>query len=221
MRAVGKLNKTAKPCVHHFLRKTKTFTGRNLYILETLNTTWSIYSVRGNKLHLTFVLLHVSREISITEGEETLKRELSGDLSKLLEGLWVSLPQNLTIFSPTGALISEPVKYSALLTHFSLADREEERWGHRGVESLISRESAGPNPWMNAAIITISSSHMLAELIVFPSQLVEMSRLKDRERDGSASVWPENKTFQSLNQTYVIFALSLLLNFLCKHWKRQ
>lgn len=143
--------------------------------------------------------LHVRREISITDGEEMLKKKLSGDLSKLLEGLWVSLPQNWRyFFSPTGALISESVKYSALLTHFSQADRVEERRGRRGVESLISRESASPNPWMNVAIITISSSHMLVESLSFFHhsclKWADYRTENEKQQHGPASVRLENKT---------------------------
>lgn len=54
-----------------------------------------------------------------------------------------------------------------LSTHFGQADGAQERWAHRGVESLISREWAGPNPWMNVTVMTISSSHMLTETLSF------------------------------------------------------
>lgn len=135
-----------------------TATSRTLYILHN-NTKHVQHQGEMNSILLLF---HFT-----TDEDETLERKLSGDPGKLPEGLWVSLPQNWNIFPPTGALISESVKYSALLTHLSRADRVEEQGGRRGVESLISRESAGPNPWMNVVIITVSRSHMLTETLSF------------------------------------------------------
>lgn len=191
-------NETVIPCMQPLQAGLFTF-----YI-----TTQSMCSIGGNELHFTFVSLHVSREISTTDEDETLERKLSGDPGKLPEGLWVSLPQNWNIFPPTGALISESVKYSALLTHLSRADRVEEQRGRRGVESLISRESAGPNPWMNVVIITVSRSHMLTETLSF----FHHSCLKwDREWDTAAEACKQNRSYQK----HVIFKFNLLLNFMC------
>lgn len=54
-----------------------------------------------------------------------------------------------------------------LSTHFGQADGAQEQRAHRGVEGLISREWASPNPWMNVTVMTISSSHMLTETLSF------------------------------------------------------
>lgn len=176
-----------------------TATSRTLYILHN-NTKHVQHQGEMNSILLLF---HFT-----TDEDETLERKLSGDPGKLPEGLWVSLPQNWNIFPPTGALISESVKYSALLTHLSRADRVEEQGGRRGVESLNSRESAGPNPWMNVVIITVSRSHMLTETLSF----FHHSCLKwDREWDTAAEACKQNRSYQK----HVIFKFNLLLNFMC------
>lgn len=113
----------------------ETFTDRILYILENA-------SIWGNELHFYFWF---SRDISITPREETLKkRNFQGaNCWRVYDFIKIE-----SFLPTTGALISESVKYSALLSHFSQADKGEE-WARRGVESLISRESTGLIPgWM-------------------------------------------------------------------------
>lgn len=62
-----------------------------LFFRDTEQQQHKVYTASGE---MNSILLLFCREISITEGGETLKKTRSGDLSKLLEGLWVSLPHN-------------------------------------------------------------------------------------------------------------------------------
>lgn len=82
-------------------------------------------------------------------GRGNTKEKPSGDVQQIAGGLVLGyLPQNCKegYFCPVGALISKSVKYSELLTHFSLTDRVEKQEDAGEMKSLISRESVGSNP---------------------------------------------------------------------------